>query len=393
MQDWLQRDYVKPYVRLLCRVILTVLCLFVLTRAVPVIFAFFLPFILAFVVATAMNPLICLLQRKWKAPRAALSVLMVVLALVIVLAVIGGFVYALGREIVAVAQNIDGVMEYFGQTIQTVSVHLSWLTGYIPADTEEMLSGLMDGFTLWVQAQGTAFADTVITQTVNVTARVGGGIISVIIFIMASYFMMADYPRLSQKLQNFFTPKAYKGYSMLKDATLLALGRFLRAQLLIAFFIFLFSLAGLLIFRQEYALLLAFVFSVIDFLPLIGTSIVLVPWAIVNIVAGSVGRGIYLLAMSLALFLLRRVIEPKVVGSQMGLSPLAAIVSIYIGMQLGGVLGLILGPVVAMVFVSLYKVGLFDGWIKDINAVLNLRKKSEVSGDSEEIAQKGKSIS
>ena len=377
MQDWLQKDYVRPYVRLICRVILTVLCLLILTNIIPVVFAFFLPFILAFLVAAAMNPLICLLQRKWKAPRAVLSVLMVVLALVIVLAVIGGFVYALGRELVAVAQNIDGVIEYFSQTIQALSVHLYWLMEYIPTDAEEMLSGLVDGFMLWIQAQGTAFADIVITQTVNVTTRVGGGVISVVIFIMASYFMMADYPRLSQKLKNYFSPKAYKGYSTLKDATLLALGRYLRAQLLIASFIFLFSLVGLLIIRQEFALLLAFLFGLIDFVPLIGTAIVLVPWAIVNIIAGSVGRGIYLLAMSLSLFLLRRVIEPKVVGSQMGLSPLATIASIYIGMRLGGVLGLILGPIVAMVFVSLYKVGIFNGWINDINAVLNLRKKSE----------------
>ena len=379
MQDWLQKDYVRPYVRLICRVILTVISLFILTRVIPVIFAFFLPFILAFLVAAAMNPLICLLQRKWKAPRAALSVLMVALALIVVLAVIGGFIYALGRELVAVAQNIDGVMEYFSQTIQALSIHLYWLGEYIPADAEEMLSGLVDGFMLWVQAQGTVFADTVIVQTVNVTTRVGGGVISVVIFIMASYFMMADYPRLSQKLQNFFSPKAYKGYSTLKDATLLALGRYLRAQLLIASFIFLFSLAGLLIIQQEFALLLAFLFGILDFVPLLGTAIVLVPWGIVNIMAGAVSRGIYLLAMSLALFLLRRVIEPKVVGSQMGLSPLSAIASMYIGMQLSGVLGLILGPIVAMVFVSLYKVGLFDGWIKDINAVLNLRKKSEGS--------------
>ena len=375
MQDWLQKDYVRPYIRLSVRVILTVLCLFILSRVIPVILTFFLPFILAFLGAAAMNPLICLLQRKWKAPRAALSVLMVVLALLIVLAVIGGFLYAIGRELVALAQNIDGVMEYFSQTIQALSVHLYWLIDYIPADAEEMLSGLVDGFILWVQAQGTAFADVVITQTVNFTTRVGGGVISVVIFIMASYFMMADYPQLSQKLQNFFSPKAYKGYSTLKDATLLALGRYLRAQLLIAFFIFLFSLAGLLIIQQEFALLLAILFGIIDFVPLIGTAIVLVPWAIVNILAGAVGRGIYLLAMSLALFLLRRVIEPKVVGSQMGLSPLVAIASIYIGMQLGGVLGLILGPIVAMVFVTLYKVGLFNGWIEDINAVLDLRKK------------------
>jgi len=375
MFNWFQQDYVKPYVRLLCRILLTALALFVLTRTVPIIFTFFLPFILAFIVAAALNPFICLLQRKWKAPRGLLSVLMVVVGLLCAAGIVGGFVYALGREIIAIAQNIDAVMDYFNNTILAISGHLNWMLAYMPANSEEMISGVMDGFMLWVQAQGTAFADTIITQTVTVTARIGGGVVSVVIFILASYFMMSDYPRLAAKLKSIISPKAYNGYAALKDVTLNALGSYLRAQLLMAFFIFLFSLIALLIVQQEFALLLAFVLGVIDFLPLIGTAIVLVPWAIVNIVAGDLGIGIYLLAMSLIAFLLRRIIEPKVVGSQMGLSPLTALASIYIGMRLGGVIGLILGPIVAMVLVSLYKAGLMDGWINDINSVLNLHKR------------------
>ena len=375
MQAWLQMDYVRPYVRLLCRILLTLLALFILTRAVPFLFSLFLPFILSFIVASAMNPLICLLQKKCKAPRGMLSVLMVVVALLLVAAIIGGFVYALVREIVALAQNIDAILEYFGQTIMVMSEHLYWLLDYMPADAEEMLSGLMDGFMVWVQDLGRAFADTVITQTVTATARVGGGVISIVIFVMSSYFMMADYPNLAEKIRKPFSQKTYRGYSILKNATLSAMGGYLRAQLLMALVIYLFSLIALLIIGQEFAFLLALIFAVIDFLPLVGTAVILVPWAIVNIIAGATARGIYLLAMSLVAFLLRRMIEPKIVGSQMGLSPLVALASIYIGMQIGGVLGLFLGPIIAMILISLYKAGLFNGWMADINGVLDLRRK------------------
>ena len=375
MRTWFQQDYVRPYIRLLGRVLLTILTLFIFTRTVPVLFSFFLPFILAFLVAAAMNPLICLLQKKWNAPRGALSVLMVAVALLCVAAIVGGFIYALAREIVALAQNIDGILEYFGQTVLVITEHLQWLSYYLPTDTEEMLTGLINGFMAWIQIQGTAFADAVVTQTVTVTTRVGGGVVTIVIFVMASYFIMADYPRLAEKLRRPFSKRAYRGYSTLKNATLSALGGYLRAQLLMAFVTFILSLIALLIIRQNFALLLAVILGFLDFLPIIGTSIVLVPWAIVNIISGEIARGIYLLALSLVAFLLRRIIEPKVVGSQMGLSPLAALVSIYIGMQLGGVWGLILGPIVAMVLVSLYKAGLFNGWIKDINAVLDLQKR------------------
>jgi len=383
MQNWLQKENVSPYVKLLYRILLTVLVVLVLAQLIPLVLTFFLPFILAFIVASAMNPLINLLQKKFKVPRGALSVLMVLVTLLGILAIVGWFVYALVRELVTLAQDIDGVIEYFNQMVQVLSIPLYWLTEFIPADAEEMLSGMLDGLTLWIQSAGTAFADTIVIHTVSVTTRVGEGVIATVIFIMSSYFMMADYPRLSQKMQKLFSPKAYKGYATLKDATLTALGRYLRAQLLMAFFIFLFSLIGLLIIGQEFALLLALLLGVLDFLPLVGSGAVLVPWGIVTLLSGSIGRGIYLLAMSLALFLLRRVIEPKVVGSQMGLSPLTALASIYIGMRLGGILGLILGPIVAMIFISIYKAGLLNGWIKDINAVLNLRKHSEPPVDED----------
>ena len=372
MHRWLEQDNVKPFVRLLCRILLTTLAAIFLAHAIPTFFTFFLPFIMAFLIASAMNPLISRLQKRLNATRGVLSVLMVAIALLCVAAIVGGFLYALGREIVSLAQNIDGIMEYLSQTIAIASDHLYWLLDYLPTDAEEVISGLVNGFMAWVQVMGTAFADAVITQTVAATARLGGGIVSIIIFIMASYFIMADYPRIAENLKNLFTKKLYKGYSTLKNAALSALGGYLRAQLLMAFVTFAISFVALLAIRQEFALLLALLLGFLDFVPVVGTSIVLVPWGIISIVGGSVARGIYLIALSLVAFLLRRVIEPKVVGSQMGLSPLMTLISIYIGMQLGGVLGLILGPIVAMIFINLYKAGLFDGWIKDIKAVLKI---------------------
>lgn len=375
MRAWFQNEYVKPYLRLLSRILITIATILILYHTLPILVSFFLPFIAAFLVASIFNPLICSIQRKRNISRRILSILMVAVVLLFVAAILSGFIYALVREIVALAQNIDAVMEYFGQSLQILWTPMYWVMDIIPANAEEMMIGLVDSLMIWLQTQGTAFADVVIANTVEVTTRVGGGVVSVIIFVMASYFMMADYPMLAERLRKLFTPKAYQGYSTFRDAALSALGRYLRAQLLLAFIVFLVSLLGLLIIRQNFAMLLAFLFSIIDFLPIIGTAIVLVPWGIVNILTGSVGRGIYLIAMSFVIFLLRRIIEPKIVSSQMGLSPLGALASIYIGMRLGGVLGLILGPIIAMVCISLYKAGLLDGWIKDINAVIELNKK------------------
>ena len=380
MNNWLKSENVKPYVTLLTRILLTLLVLILVVNLGPVVFTFFLPFIWAFIAASALNPLISLLQRKWKIKRGVLSILLVIVSLLLATAIVGGLIFALAREVVHLAQNMDNIMEHFNNTVETLAYNLYWMMDYIPTDAEDMMAGLMDGFILWVTTQGTAFADAVVTNTVALTTRIGGGVVTVVIFIMSTYFMMADYPRISGKLHKILGRKTNEGYITLKSVTLSALGGYIRAQFLMALAIFLLTLAFLLVIRQESALLLAFIFGMLDFLPIVGTAIVLVPWGIVNLLGGDIFRGVYLLSMSLVAFLVRRMIEPKVVGDQMGLSPLTALLSIYIGMQVGGVPGLILGPIVAMVIVNLHKAGVFDGWINDIMAVVNdIRKRTSNS--------------
>jgi predicted PurR-regulated permease PerM len=80
--------------------------------------------------------------------------------------------------------------------------------------------------------------------------------------------------------------------------------------------------------------------------------------------------------------LFRRVAEPKVLGSQTGLSPVISLLSIYIGMRLGGVLGMILGPILCLVFLNIYRSGIFEGLaadlklaVRDIAALLGNRPK------------------
>ena len=66
--------------------------------------------------------------------------------------------------------------------------------------------------------------------------------------------------------------------------------------------------------------------------------------------------------------LFRRVGEPKFVGDQTGLSPIASLISIYIGWRLAGVLGMILGPTIALIALNLVRLGIFEGVRLDLAA-------------------------
>ena len=99
----------------------------------------------------------------------------------------------------------------------------------------------------------------------------------------------------------------------------------LRAEWILLLVTFFQLLAGFLLLRQEYALLLAVVIALIDALPVFGTGTVLLPWAAVLCVAGNVPRGTLLAALYAVIAVVRSVPEPKIVAAQVGLPPLVAL--------------------------------------------------------------------
>ena len=121
-----------------------------------------------------------------------------------------------------------------------------------------------------------------------------------------------------------------------------------------------------MVIRQPYSVLLAFLLAVLDFIPIIGSGTVMVPWAVIDVFTGDWRHAVELMVIWGVVALFRRAAEPKVVGDQTGLSPILSLMSIYVGMKLGGVLGMILGPVLCMVVLNIGKLGTLDGVLGDL---------------------------
>ena len=145
-----------------------------------------------------------------------------------------------------------------------------------------------------------------------------------------------------------------------------AFGGFVRAQFLLSSVVFFILLAGFTLLGQRYALLLALLLAVMDFIPIIGAGTLLLPWAALCLLTQDSRRGVELLVIWGIIALFRRVAEPRVVGNQTGLSPILSLISIYVGMRLVGVPGMVLGPVVFLVVFNLVQAGVFDGIWEDL---------------------------
>ena len=145
-----------------------------------------------------------------------------------------------------------------------------------------------------------------------------------------------------------------------------AFGGYLRSQLILTLGVFAILLAGFALTRQPYALVLAVVLAVLDFIPLLGSGTVMVPWMVLDLLMGNYPHAIRFGIIWGLIALFRRFGEPKILGDQTGLSPILSLVGIYVGMRLAGVAGMIVGPVLLLVCVNLIRQGIFHPLAVDI---------------------------
>lgn len=151
-------------------------------------------------------------------------------------------------------------------------------------------------------------------------------------------------PWLRQKLPEKWRVKTMRVLSNLKKN----LGGWLRAQAKLMGLTFGVLAIGFFFLRVDKALLLAALISLVDALPMLGTGTVLIPWALVALARGEQALAIGLGALYAVAMLLRSALEPRLIGRQLGLSPLVTLGALYVGYRVWGILGMILAPVLVI---------------------------------------------
>ncbi len=348
------------------------------------------PFVLALVLAWGLNPAVKWLQRHSGAPRKAISMVLVILVFAVMVGVLFGLGWAAVGQVRSLLDNrqslLDELLEGLAGVVNSVQGWLSGLGDFVPQGVittgEDLMAAVLD----W--ARGLDFSGWLAQmagQAPSMAANVSNFAVALVVFVMASYFITGDYPRLRFELTDRVPLVARDFCRSLKDIFMSAFGGYIKSQLILSLGVFLILAVGFLFMRQPYGLLLAFALAVLDFIPIIGAGTVMVPWAVVDMVLAQYGEAAALMAVWGVIVLFRRFAEPKILGNQTGLSPILSLVGIYVGMKIGGVLGMVVGPLLLLVCINLAKLGIFRPVLddlslaaQDINAILRSgRKRAE----------------
>lgn len=187
-----------------------------------------------------------------------------------------------------------------------------------------------------------------------------------VISLLAAFFISKDF----YLWRNRFRRLLPGGINSRVDRIMLdlksALVGFIKAQLTLISITAAIVIIGLLIMRVEYAVTIGLLTGLVDLLPYLGTGTVFIPWIIYAFFKGQYGLVIGLSILYGIVVILRQIIEPKIVAENVGLDPLLTLVALFIGLNLFGFLGLIIGPVSLVVINALIKANVFQDVVKYI---------------------------
>lgn len=307
------------------------------------------PFLLAYAIAFCLQPLCRAMEKRAGISRkvTVLVAVCVIVALLILLCVL--LFRRLFRELTSLTSALGEFLarlredeSFRNQTADRLSALLP-----IPHAAEQARAFLLDLDGKLIDFLGRAaenLSGSVLPFLGNVIRSLPGMLLSVVVVLIASYYFAIDFRGINRKLMGIFPPGGQAALRKTKSLLLDTGGKFLRAYGLLMVITFAELFVAFLILGYRYAFLLAAVIALVDILPVLGTGTVLIPWAVFCLFSGDWPGGIGLLIAYAVITVARQIIEPKIVGKYIGLSPLASLAAMYIGLKLMGFWGLFLLP-------------------------------------------------
>ncbi|GEK57283.1 sporulation integral membrane protein YtvI [Marinococcus halophilus] len=316
------------------------------------------PIILAWLTALALSPAVRLTMRSLNIKR-PFSVMIVFSAFLLLLILLGYLLITqVITQVVAFSKNLPTYISNLVETAENIQTGLNnrYEQWNLPQDTIDQINNRIAE--MLTSLQENIASDDLLNQATAIIASIPGYLIMFLVYLIALYLFMIDLPKLTDKFYSFLKPETSEKFQFMTSRLAEVILGFFKAQFLVSLIILAVTFVGLMIFTPEVAIVMSLIIWAVDFIPIIGSIAILAPWSIYMYISGDLVLGTQLLALGIVLLIIRRTVEPKVMGLHIGLSPLATLISLYLGLTLLGVVGFIVGPLAVIAFTSAREAGL-----------------------------------
>lgn len=321
-------------------------------------FGWFLPFVIGFGIAFMLKPLINLITKKLKINRkivAGITVLVFYATVGALFTLIVVKVFIALKEVFAKLPGVymNSIEPFFYQLSSNVDDWVIKLDPTLVQTIRDIISSIAESLGTIVSS----ISSGVVSFVSSTLSMVPSFFIMLIFTIISSFFIAMDYVKITGFITKQFSPKMRSIFFEVKDYIVGTLFKFVKAYSIIISITFIELSIGLSILRIENAITIALLIACVDILPVLGTGGIVIPWIFIELFKGNVPLAIGLTILYVTITVVRNIIEPKIVGQQVGLHPIIMLVCIFIGARLFGFLGVFALPIIVIILKNLNDTG------------------------------------
>ena len=315
------------------------------------------PFIFGILVAWGLQRPANALSRKLHLPKRipALLLTIVFYCILFVAVITAGvqIISALEHFVPQIPVFARQIIPYFSRSLEAIEVQLQEFDPEIVDIVDRVSRELVSSLEKMISSISVA----AVRLVSNIVTSMPTVILTVIVAVVSTCFAAIDFDhllgyvksRLPRNFQNTVSTTFTTGVDSIR--------KILASYITIMGLSFVELSIGFILLGVPYAVGLALLVAVIDIMPILGTGLVLIPWAIIAAVLGSYRMAIGVAALYIVMLVVRNIVEPKLVGQQMGLHPLVTLIAMFVGLQLFGLLGLFGFPIALSLYIKLTRGG------------------------------------
>lgn len=351
-------------------------------------YAFWLtfPFLFAFFIALVLQRPVNYAHRKIKLKKGFTSTALVTIFYLLIVLLIVFIGVRLWNGMKDFGSYLSGLVKDLPNIIRGLEQRIYELTAWLPDSIEvslnETLSRFVESLLSGQNAQGESVGifNSLISRinldwfkapvdgVISIAGRIPSIAIAVVITVIASFFMTTSYDSIVKFIKRQLKPDHRKALSSAKRIVFYSMGKLMRSYLIIIAASFVQLTLGFLllmligVYDGKQLVGIAAITAIVDIFPVLGVGTILAPWALYSLIMGNFGMGIGLLVLWVVMLVIRQVMEPKIMATNLGLPAIVTLMAMYVGLQLFGVLGMLIGPLLVTLLKLLNDEGVVHIW-------------------------------
>lgn len=316
---------------------------------------FYMPFLVAFIISLIIEPVIKFIMKKTNLSRRISSIIIFIIVSAIIIGTLIWLIITLFTESSNLLQSLNNYIDKayieFYKFINSFDFDKIRLSKEIIAVIQNSTGDVFTNISNWLR--------NILTELIDLITQIPSIAICIGITVVALYFICVDKIYILDQIEHHLPKIWVKKISIHVKEIIRTLGAYLKAQITLVLLSFSISLIGLNIlaflgFNISYPLLMALFIGFVDALPILGSGSVMIPWSILSALNGDIKLGILIITLLVIMSITKQILEPKLISKNIGIHPIFTLIAMYTGFKFIGVIGVLIGPIILIIFKNIF---------------------------------------